>query len=492
MAAFADAIENPAYHRSGPGCFIIPQGEAVGDNDYNGRPPGAEAGLKILFVSWYFPPSNTIAAVRLGKFAKYLQRAGNEIRVLTARDQPYAATLPVEVPAEVIVRTDWWDINTLPAELKRKLLSPFPRQARAVMAPASGPRSEGAGQRTAKPPERRQSRYGGKLSALYQRLLNVPDAQIGWVPKARSAGLEVLRGWRPDVIFASGPPFSALMVGRSLSKASGIPLVEELRDRWSDDPYYPPRHWRRHLDRWLEAKVVGEAAALTTVSEPWAQAYRAKYGKPVAVIYNGYDPDDAPADATEGWPDPGVLRILHTGGIYRGRRDPSPLFQAIAGANDLRERVRVVFYGLPSQFVPAMARAYGIEECVEVYQRVEHAEALKQQYCSDILLLLQHDSPTEQGNVPGKFFEYLGARRPVLVLGYRDGVPATIVRERGAGVATTDPQEIAGHLRRWIAQKDELGRIPRLPCSVRAGFTHEEQALKLGAFLRDLVSSSHR
>lgn len=444
--------------------------------------------MKILFVCWYFPPSNTIAAVRLGKFAKYLRKAGNDIRVLTARDQPYAATLPVEVPSDLVVRTGWWDINALPGELKRRLLSPLSRQRRELMAPAAGPRQYPTEQVRAKPPENRQSRYGGRLSALYQRLLNVPDAQIGWVPLARSAGLELLQGWKPDVIFASGPPFSALLLGRSLSRASGVPLVEELRDRWSDDPYYPPRHWRRHLDRWLEGKVLGQASALTTVSEPWAQAYREKYGKPVAVIYNGYDPEDVPAETTEGWPDPGTLRILHTGGIYRGRRDPAPLFKAIAGASDLRERVRVVFYGLPSQFVPAMARAHGVEHCVEVYQRVDHAEALRQQYCADILLLLQHDSATEQGNVPGKFFEYLGARRPILVLGYRDGVPATILRKREAGVATTDPEEIAGHLRRWIAEKDALGRISSLPCSVRAGFTHEEQALKLGAFLRDVVA----
>lgn len=448
--------------------------------------------MKILFVCWYFPPSNTIGAVRLGKFAKYLRKAGHDIRVLTARDQPYAATLPVEVPAELIIRAGWWDVNALPSALKRKLLSPFSGQRQAVMAPAVGPRPHLAVQGRVKPPENRHSRYGGKLSALYQRITNVPDAQIGWVSQARAAGLELLKGWQPDVIFASGPPFSALLLGRSLSRASGAPLVEELRDRWSDDPYYPPRHWRRRVDRWLEGKVLGQASGLTTVSEPWAETFQAKYGKPVAVIYNGYDPADAPAGTTEGWPDPRVLRILHTGGIYRGRRDPAPLFQAIAGAPDLRERVRVVFYGLPSQYIPAMARAHGIEACVEVYQRVEHAEALRQQYCSDILLLLQHDSPTEQGNVPGKFFEYLGARRPVLVLGYRDGVPATIVRQRGAGVATTDPDEIAGHLRRWIAEKGRLGRIPNLPDSVRAGFTHEEQALKLGAFLNDIVAAASR
>lgn len=451
--------------------------------------------MKVLFVCWYFPPSNTIAAVRLGKFAKYLEKAGNDVRVLTARDQPYAPTLPVEIPTEHIIRTDWWDVNDIPTTLRRILLRHRRGQCvggSVAAAPDGCLHPVPVARQGPKPPEKRQSRYGGRLSAMYQRVVNIPDGQIGWVPMARRAGRELLRSWKPDVIFASGPPFSALLVGQGLSSASGIPLVEELRDRWCDDPYYPPSPWRQHVERWLEGRVLGQASALTTVSHPWAESYRAKYGKPVAVIYNGYDPADAPTGTTEGWPDPHVLRILHTGGIYRGRRNPAPLFQAIARHDDLRERVRVVFYGLPSQYVPAMARDHGIEDCVEVYQRVEHAEALRQQYSSDILLLLQHDSPTEQGNVPGKFFEYLGARRPILVLGYRHGVPATIIGERGAGVVTTDPEEIAGYLRRWIAEKEAGGKIRNLPCSVRAGFTHEEQALNLEAFLRDVAAQRSR
>ncbi|WP_193369772.1 glycosyltransferase [Pelagibius marinus] len=444
--------------------------------------------MKVLFVCWYFPPANTIAAVRLGKLAKYLQKTGNEVRVLTARDLPYAATLPLEIPDEQVVRSDWWDINAIPGTIKRRLMAPFrgrPSDGSAARAPDR--RLRQVERKEPRPPEKRESKYGGKLSAMYQRAVNIPDGQIGWVPLARRAGRRLLESWRPDVIFASGPPFSALLVGQGLSRTTGIPLVEELRDRWSDDPYYPPGPLRHRFESWLEGRVLGQASALTTVSGPWAEAYRAKYGKPVEVIYNGYDPADAPAEALEGWPDPKVLRILHTGGIYRGRRDPSPLFRAIARSDDLREKVRVVFYGLSTQYMPAMAREHGIEDCVEVYQRVDHDEALRQQYSSDILLLLQHDSPSEQGNVPGKFFEYLGARRPILVLGYREGVPGAIVKERAAGVVTTDPDEIAAQLRRWSAEKEALGRLPNLPPSVSAGFTHEEQALKLESFLREVV-----
>src|SRR3546814_20732847 len=74
-----------------------------------------------------------------------------------------------------------------------------------------------------------------------------------------------------------------------------------------------------------------------------------------------------------------------------------------------------------------------------------------------VLLLMQMDSPLEQGNVPGKFLEYLGARRPILVLGWDQGVPATIVKQRSAGAATTDPEAIARQLGAWLEVK-EIGR----------------------------------
>lgn len=440
--------------------------------------------MKILFIAWYFPPSNTIAAVRLGKLAKFLTQSGHDIRVVTARGTPYAATLPVEIPESRIYRTAWTDINAYQARAKtavRRLLAATPQGA-AIDVSAAAPSRE-------RP--RGTTYHGSRLSRLYQLMFNFPDRRVGWLPAARREARQLIESWRPDAIFATAPPFTSLLIGHLVSRATGVPLIVEFRDRWSDDPYYPPPWWRRRMERWMEARIVGKAAALTTVSEPWADAYRARYDKPVAVIYNGYDPADQPATASAGnqggWPDRHVLRITHTGGIYRGRRDPSPLFDAISRDPDLKRRVRVAFYGLATDYVPALARDFGVEESIEIHARVEHSESIRQQRLSDVLLLMQMDSPLEQGNVPGKFFEYLGARRPVLVLGWDQGVPATIVKQRGAGAATTEPQAIARQLRAWLAIKERDGSLPDLSEEVCAGFTHEEQAAQLEAFLASVL-----
>ena len=78
---------------------------------------------------------------------------------------------------------------------------------------------------------------------------------------------------------------------------------------------------------------------------------------------------------------------------------------------------------------------------------LERVEALRLQREADGLLLLT--AGTRRGEATGKLFEYLGAERPILVLG-DDSEAARIVLGAGAGVAapSADPEAIATALER--------------------------------------------
>jgi hypothetical protein len=41
--------------------------------------------MRLLFVSYWFPPTNSIGAVRAGKFAKYMLDRGHEVRKISPR-----------------------------------------------------------------------------------------------------------------------------------------------------------------------------------------------------------------------------------------------------------------------------------------------------------------------------------------------------------------------------------------------------------------------
>jgi glycosyltransferase involved in cell wall biosynthesis len=441
--------------------------------------------MRILIVSWYFPPTNTMGAMRTGKLAKYLLAQGHDVRVIAAANMPFPQTLPLEIPGDRVQYTRWVDVNGLPkaaAGLRARILGRKP-------ALRHNPSGDGAADAGSALPRSERSRGAlSRLASLYETLLNWPDSRVGWLPFALAAARKTLASWSPEVLFASAPPFTALLAGHVLSRRHGVPWVAEFRDRWWDDPYYPPTPWRRKMEAALERRIVANAAGLTTVSEPWARTYAQRYAKPTVVVYNGYDPSDYDAALCLGSPNGACLRIVYTGRIYPGRRDPSALFKALR-LLEKPARVRVEFYGSqPSRILP-IADRYGVRGSVQIHPHVPYSEAVRAQQAADVLLFMQWNDPREQGNVPGKLFEYLAARRPILGLGLEDGVAALIVSERAAGRFLNDPRSIADELAAWIRMKDEQGGIPALPESVRTGFSRDEQFAKLESFLYEVVGS---
>ena len=164
-----------------------------------------------------------------------------------------------------------------------------------------------------------------------------------WIKTAIPAGERLIESWRPDIIFASTPPYSGLIVASRLSRAFSIPWTADLRDLWADRPYYRDPVWRLWVDRIIERVTLRSASALVTISPYLAHDLEGRHQKRVEVIFNGYAEEDfpePPAERNTGGP----LTIRYTGGIYRGFRESSPLFAAIGLLdNDLRRQICVEF-----------------------------------------------------------------------------------------------------------------------------------------------------
>lgn len=431
--------------------------------------------MRILLVSYSFPPFNEMGSVRPGKTAKYLIKLGHDVRVITAANQLPPPTLPLEIPSETIAYTQWLDVNK-PAAVGSRLLR-------------IGRKGASKGFQDRQHSESRVQRALRKVDSIYRVFLNLPDGQIGWLPYALGIGARIIDEWRPDVIYATAPSYTSLLVGRSLSRKYGIPWVAELRDLWADNPYYDHPKWRKRIEQWLEKTVLSTAAGLVTVTQPMGAMLGAKYAKPIVVIPNGFDPADYPPES-QLLPQGHAVRILYTGTIYEGKRDPSPLFQAARLLGSRALKIRVAFFGRKLQAVMRLARLHGVEDIVSIHDPVPYKESLRIQCEADILLLLLWNDPKDQGVCPGKVYEYIGARRPILAIGPADNVAAELIRERWAGIVLQDPAQIADQLQGWIHQKQETGVIPVLHQDVGAGLSREEQTREIEGFLRALVASS--
>lgn len=420
--------------------------------------------MRILLITYHFPPFNQIGAVRLGKMAKYLREAGHEVRVLTADDYLRNSDLELEIPADEVIYTPWLDVNK-PGRL-------FYRQKGPVVQHADTP-----------PPHPMVE----KMRLMYEACLNFPDDRVGWLPYALTAGSRLIKEWRPDVIYASGAPFVALVAASRLAGQFGIPWVAELRDLWADNHNYRLPLWRQRLDGWLERRILASAHGIVTVTEPWAETLSKKYGKPTVCIPNGFDPADFPERVAQDQDK--VLRLVYTGAFYPAGQNPVPLFAALELLGPRSELVKVQFIGTDPHLVRQLARNYGVASRLEFSPSIPYRESLLRQVQADVLLLLLWQTPP--GCYPGKVFEYLGARRPILAVGPSTDIAAKLVGERAAGIITDQPEEIANLLEKWLLQK-KGGEIPSLDSSVSRGLSRKERAEDLILFLEGVLQGAKR
>jgi glycosyltransferase involved in cell wall biosynthesis len=412
--------------------------------------------MRILIVSFTFPPYEVIGAVRVGKVAKYLDLFGHDVRVVTARDQSVrSAEGIVEIDGGKVTYTQWVGIR---------------RVADRVL-------GRGASLET-----RDRSPVVGRLLRWVRTLAYFPDPYAGWLPFAYKAARNICYRWRPDLILASSGPPTALMVASLLSRRFGVPWVADMRDLWTENQTYTEPAWRRRIEAFIERRVLRSAAGLVTVSEPLAERLR-RFNRPVEIVLNGFDTLDV-AERNR-WTS--ELSVVFTGTVYPEYQDPAPLFAALALLGSQKDRVSVTFVGTVGSGVLAAARAHGVDHLVKLESPVPLRRSLSLQREADVLLHLLWNDPDQSGVYNAKIFEYFGARRPILAIGSGANVTARLVRERNAGFATNDPAAIATQLRTWLALKEGSAGIPDLPEEVRYGLSREEQTRVLDVFLERLV-----
>lgn len=423
--------------------------------------------MRILFVTYHFPPYRSMGAVRTGQTAKYLLDLGHDVRVLTARRQPFQQTLSLEVPTGKVTYTPWLGCRFFVRTAELEQLNDMKQGQKSIPNTAT---------RAAKP----------LLKFLRRNVVYVPDERIGWFPFAVVAAKRLISSDPVDLIFASSMPITSLLVAATVARACGVPWVGELRDLWSENHYRDLRTWQRGIDRYLERRVLASASGLVTVSEPWAEALR-KVCQPVAVVSNGFER----CRRSDGLKvsNPQRLTIVYSGSLYGGKRDPTPLFRAVRSLGDKGKSVEMSFFGWEESLVMDLARSAGVEERVRAFGEIPYQESLDVQAAADVLLLLLWNKPGEEGVMPGKLFEYMGAARPILAMGMTRGVAAELIESRSLGLASSDPVRIGEQLERWLEEKKRTGRVAPIPGEAIREYDRRTQTEKLAAFLESVVSS---
>ncbi|HEV2664879.1 MAG TPA: glycosyltransferase, partial [Blastocatellia bacterium] len=299
------------------------------------------------------------------------------------------------------------------------------------------------------------------LRGLLLSFSSVPDKYNGWLIPAVAAGLRAIKQTRARVIYSSAPYFTSHLAGYWLALLTGLPWVAHFRDPWVTGTWATLRPdnkicFKIHLA--LERMTVSRADAVICVTEEHAKLMRAAYDQMAAskfaVVMNGFDGlewqeavESLPRRATgEGAPadTPRKFRITYAGNLYM-KRNPAPLFHALRTLIDCgeigRDEVSVELIGScessEGRGMADLVSEAGIEGCVEMIGRLSHSETLGRLLQSDMLLLLAEELVVQ---IPGKTFEYLKTRRPILAF-TSEGAVANLLRQTGgAWVVSPDDQ----------------------------------------------------
>lgn len=398
---------------------------------------------RILIISTYFPPQPSIASLRAYSFAKYWARMGKDVTVLTTNkidmgklnmDLPIDKFDVVEVPFVNIV----YETGRILKRLLRSKNGARKKENRTIGDNKESCNVSASFLKARSALVRFPEKYGFFTTA------RIPDVHDVWIYAAVKRGEELLKSKRFDWVFSSyGPPASHIVAG-ILSKRHGCSWVADYRDLWIEGHVYPGMWPFTVLEKYLEKKYVGNHAdIITTVSEPLANILQNKFHAPVYVIENGYDEDDYCQNFPPYFRDM-KKRIIYTGSIYPGKRDPSPLFAAIAAMAQSDKLMRqkmsdgfeVLFFGDESDWLNSLIKKYGVQPWVKYMGRVSRADVFRIQKQADLLLFLEWENGSVDGILTGKLFEYLAMKKPILGVGVSAKTsPGALIEKAGVGIA---------------------------------------------------------
>lgn len=388
---------------------------------------------KLLFLACYFPPVRAIGAVRTGNLARYLARLGWEVTVVTPHSYVWRT---VEDDEKISREFEGEGIHRILTDHRWRCLEPVHLKCW----------------------DQNVGWIAGGICRRIARRLGL-DKNVGWIKDAERA-CSNLSPKDVDVIFASGSPFVAFRLARSLSERLGRPYVLDYRDPWTSNPHAsrPPQPATIRE----EASLLQGCTAVTVVSPSWGADLVQRYGVggKLHVVTNGYDSSEMAAVKPY---DFGHCAIVYTGIFYPPRRIISPFLAALKNLKESLDETSnewyFHYYGAQEDHVREEAVRFGLSDRIVLHGKVPRHEALsavKGASLAVVIVSIEEQASSEMlGMVPAKIYEAVGLGTPVLLIAPLGSDATALIAPTGLSQSFTSTQTegIASFLREVVFGK---------------------------------------
>lgn len=361
--------------------------------------------MKVLIITYYWPPAGGSGVQRWLKFVKYLPEFGITPVVYVPKNACYPTIdeklLEEVADVEVLMHPIFNPQDILPKKKQKTGVANISK--------------------------------GGFLSWVRGNFF-IPDAKVFWVkPSVKYLSKYIVKN-KIDVIISSGPPHSMHLIAQKLKKTINIKWIADFRDPWTTLYYtedFNLSKFAKRKNEKLEQKVLGNADIVLTVSKHLKKDFLKK-SKNVEVITNGFDDEVLVENIQLN----AKFSISHIGLLPR-QSNPVLLWEVLKELleenNNFKHDLEIALTGNVSNEVIKTIQKNGLTNNLKLQDYVPHNEAIRLQKQSQVLLLLIPNTKNSKGILTGKLFEYLTAKRPILAIGNEQGNLAEILTETNAG-----------------------------------------------------------
>lgn len=371
---------------------------------------------RLLFLSWFFPPNNAIAAVRTGNIAQELIKHGWDITIVTM--DPLQAVRPCNGASLTSAKLHYLYLDDSHDPCQQNIL--------------------------------RLKGIWGKsyyFTAICRKLMEKRGLHEEGIYRAIMKACQNLKNGDFDLILASGSPFCQFRAAALLSARLKCPYVLDYRDPWSQNQHLKNKSLKLE---WREKKLLQGAKTVLAATPTLAQMISDLGGRPVQTINNGFsEPDPTVADHQFSAP-----TLVFAGNLYPPQITLAPIMEALAKIKD-RTVWRLYYCGKYTGIVRDEAQKFGIADLVDCDNHLPRREAQQRIRGATLAVAVSSSGPKsanrhDQCIIPAKIYEAMGLNVPILLIAPADNDGAKLIDLTGTGFhfCGTDIQKIADFLSR--------------------------------------------
>jgi glycosyltransferase involved in cell wall biosynthesis len=358
---------------------------------------------RAVIVSQNLPPLKNISTVRITEVANQFAKNGYEVIGISSFNYQIEGTDNYFLhPAINIYRVKSWDFLVV-----RHALKGFFKGKKVKQSAAAG---------SVKVPSSALGKTKSKIASFIVNYL--PFSLVfgtGNIFYILHSFFKVVRECEKDtIVFSSFRPFSDHLIAYLLKLfRPGIFWICDFRD-----PYIPPNSksifFKFH--NWFNTRICRRANVVTAVSHGVARNL-AGYNKKIEVLRNGIVGNvktTSPTQASE------KFRIVYTGGLYEGLRNPSILLEVLNGLlkeeKIRKEDIQLVYAGSDKMIWDGFIQQFQLENVNCSYGMLPIEQSRQLQESAAINLLLTWADHNYKGVLTGKMYEYFRAGKPVIAI----------------------------------------------------------------------------